>query len=130
MATDNLEVTGILDSDDIADADIEAGLYDHARIDVYACNWADLTQGTVQLRRGWLGEVTRAGAHYVAELRGLHDLLQRPVGAYYTPECRYDLGDANCTINLAPITVTGTRHQRNRQRDFHRHRAKRRDRHL
>jgi uncharacterized phage protein (TIGR02218 family) len=108
LSTDNMDVTGILDSSDIADADIQAGLYDHARIDVYACNWADTTQGAVQLRRGWIGQVARQGLHYTAELRGLHDLLQRPVGVYYTPECRFDLGDSNCTINLAPITVTGS----------------------
>ena len=107
LATDNLEITGILDSTDITDADIEAGLYDQARIDMYVCNWADLTQGTLQLRRGWIGQMVRSGEHYVAELRGLHDLLQRPIGAYYTPECRYDLGDINCTINLTSITVTG-----------------------
>ena len=108
LAVDNLEITGILDSTDIIDADIEAGLYDFARVDVYACNWADLTQGTVQLRRGWLGQVTRANTYYVAELRGLHDLLQRPIGDSYTPECRFDLGDAHCTINVAALTVSGS----------------------
>jgi uncharacterized phage protein (TIGR02218 family) len=108
LAVDNLEVTGILDSADIAEADIEAGAYDFARVDVFACNWADLSQGTLQLRRGWLGEVTSAGTHYVAELRGMHDLLQRPVGDYYTPECRFNLGDANCCVNLAAQTVAGT----------------------
>ena len=100
LAIDNLEVTGILDSADIVDADIEAGFYDFARIDVYACNWADLTQGTLQLRRGWLGQVTRADTYYVAELRGLHDLLQRPIGDYYTPECRFDLGDSIAASTL------------------------------
>jgi uncharacterized phage protein (TIGR02218 family) len=107
LATDNLEVTGILNSEDIVASDIEAGLYDNARIDVYACNWSDLTQGTIQLRRGWLGEVLLSGGHYTAEVRGLHDLLQCVVGDFYTPECRYDLGDSNCTIALGPITVTG-----------------------
>ncbi|MGE3622967.1 MAG: DUF2163 domain-containing protein [Bdellovibrionales bacterium] len=107
LATDNLEVTGMLDGGAIAGADIAAGLYDHARIDVYACNWADLSQGAVQLRRGWLGEVAVSGGHYVAELRGLHDLLQRVVGDSYTPECRYDLGDSRCAVGLAPLTVTG-----------------------
>lgn len=107
LNTDNVEITGILNSADITDADIESGLYDHARIDVYACNWADTSQGTVQLRRGWIGQMARQGLHYTAELRGLHDLLQRPVGNYYTPECRYDLGDSHCTVNLAPLTVTG-----------------------
>lgn len=108
LNTDNMEITGILNSTDIADADIEAGFYDHARIDVYACNWADTSQGTVQLRRGWIGQIARQGLHYVAELRGLHDLLQRPVGNYYTPECRFDLGDGNCTVNVAAITMSGT----------------------
>src|ERR1700690_1157128 len=70
LSTDNLEVTGILNSDDITATDIEKGLYDNARIDVYACNWTDLTQGTVQLRPGWLGQVGLAGGHYTAELRG------------------------------------------------------------
>ncbi len=107
LSVDNLEVTGILDGDDITATDIENGIYDNARIDVYACNWADLSQGTVQLRRGWIGEVLLSGGHYVAELRGLHDLLQRVVGDYYTPECRYNLGDSRCTIDLAPLTVTG-----------------------
>lgn len=108
LNTDAMEVTGILDSTDIIDADIAAGLYDHARVDVYACNWADVTQGTVQLRRGWIGQVARQSQHYTAELRGLHDLLQRPFGNTYTPECRFDLGDSHCTVNIAALTISGS----------------------
>lgn len=108
LATDNLAVTGILNSADVTEADLDAGRYDHARIDVYLCNWADLAQGVVQLRRGWLGEVTWRGTNYTAELRGLHDLLQREWGDYYTAECRHDLGDARCTVALGPLTVSGS----------------------
>jgi uncharacterized phage protein (TIGR02218 family) len=97
-----------LDSTIISETDLRAGLYDHARIDVYMCNWADLTQGVMQLRRGWLGEVKLIGGKYQAELRGLHDLLQRPFGKIYSPECRYALGDTGCKINLASFTVTGS----------------------
>lgn len=107
LATDNLDITGILNSSDITASDIENGLYDHARVDMYVCNWADLTQGTLQLRRGWIGTLSLSGDHYVAELRGLHDLLQRPIGSYYTPECRYDLGDNHCSKSLTGLTVTG-----------------------
>ena len=107
LATDNLDITGMLNDADITEQDIDAGLYDSARIDLFVCNWNDLTQGVMQLRRGWIGQIARTGTHYTAELRGLHDLLQRPIGATYTPECRYDLGDARCTVNLAPLTVTG-----------------------
>lgn len=108
LAVDNLEVTGLLDSALITDADIAAGLYDFARIDVYEVNWADPSQGVVQIRRGWLGQITHSENHYVAELRGLHDLLQRPIGAYYTPECRFDLGDTSCGIDLSSKTATGS----------------------
>ncbi len=107
LSTDNLDIIGLLDSAIISDADLRGGLYDHARIDVYLCNWADLTQGLVQLRRGWLGQVKLIGGKYQAELRGLHDLLQRPFGKVYSPECRHTLGDASCKINLATQTVTG-----------------------
>ena len=104
----DFQVEGILDSALLSEADIEAGLYDHARVDVFVCNWADLTQGAVQIRRGWLGEVTLAGGQYRAALRGMHDLLQRRVGDVYTPECRFDLGDARCAVNVAALTVTGS----------------------
>lgn len=107
LSTDNLDIIGLLDAAMISDADLRAGLYDHARIDVYLCNWADLTQGIMQLRRGWLGQVKLIGGKYQAELRGLHDLLQRPFGKVYSPECRHTFGDTSCKINLAAQTVTG-----------------------
>ncbi|MBI3419253.1 MAG: DUF2163 domain-containing protein, partial [Proteobacteria bacterium] len=98
LSTDNLSIAGLIDDAAVSDTDILAGRYDHARVDVYLCNWADLTQGLMQLRRGWLGEVTLKGGQYQAELRGLHDLLQRPVGDIFTPTCRHDLGDAQCGV--------------------------------
>jgi uncharacterized phage protein (TIGR02218 family) len=107
LSTDNLSIAGMISSSAISEDDISAGRYDHARVDVYLCNWNDLTQGVMQLRRGWIGEVKIEGGQYQAELRGLHDLMQRPVGDRFTPECRHDLGDAQCGVNLVPLTVTG-----------------------
>ncbi|MBI1274213.1 MAG: DUF2163 domain-containing protein [Alphaproteobacteria bacterium] len=108
LASGNLDIAGMLDSAAINGEDIKAGLYDHARVDIYVCNWAAPADGAVQLRRGWLGEVTLSGGQYVAELRGLHDLLQREIGDYVTPECRHDLGDAQCGVDTGAITVNGT----------------------
>jgi len=108
LSTDNLDIAGILNSAAISDTDIADGKYDHARVDVYLCNWADLSQGVMQLRRGWMGELVVKGNEYQAELRGLHDLLQRPVGSTFTPECRHVLGDSRCAVSLASHTVTGT----------------------
>jgi uncharacterized phage protein (TIGR02218 family) len=108
LKANDCNATGLLDSALIAAADLEAGLYDHARVDVFICNWADLSQGTVQIRRGWLGEVTLQGGQYTAAFRGLQDLLQRKVGDIYTPECRYDLGDARCGVSLGSYAGTVT----------------------
>lgn len=108
LSTDNQEMIGMIDGAIISEADLRAGLYDHARVDVYVCNWADLTQGVMQLRRGWLGHIRLMGGKYQAELRGLHDLLQRPFGDVYAPECRYAFGDTSCGINLAAQTATGS----------------------
>lgn len=108
LAVDNLDITGMLSSAEITDADLASGLYDFARADVYVCNWADLSQGVVYLRRGWFGQVTITGSCYVAEVRGLHDLLQRPVGDYYTPECRFDLGDESCGKAIEAVTGSVT----------------------
>jgi uncharacterized phage protein (TIGR02218 family) len=108
LSTDNLTILGLLDDAAITEEDIRASRYDHARVDVYLCNWADLTQGVMQLRRGWLGEIKITGGRYEAELRGLHDLLQRTIGPTFTPECRYDFGDTSCTLHLATFTVSGS----------------------
>lgn len=110
---DNLDVErdqimGLLSSSLIVEEDLSAGLYDHARIDVALCNWQDLGQGVMILRRGWLGEITLTEAGYRADLVGLTDLLAREVGEIYTPECRYDLGDSRCGVSLATYTVTGS----------------------
>jgi uncharacterized phage protein (TIGR02218 family) len=108
LSTDNLSINGVLSNDAIAEADLAAGRYDRARCDVYVCNWADLSQGVLQLRRGWLGEVTQHAGRYTAELRGLHDLLQHEFGEHYTAECRHELGDSGCGVNLTALTVNGT----------------------
>lgn len=107
LKAQDFDVEGVLDSALINEADIKAGLYDHARIDFALCNWADVAQGVIALRRGWLGEIAISGGRYIAALRGLHDLMTRKVGETYTPECRYCLGEARCGVNLAGYTVNG-----------------------
>ena len=108
LKADDYDVTGVLDSALIDAGDVEAGLYDHARVDVYLCNWADPQMGKVHLRRGWLGEIAQSGGQYKASLRGMQDLLTRPIGATYTPACRHDFCDGACGIAAASVTVSGS----------------------
>lgn len=104
LAVDNLDVEGIFDSDAITEAELRAGLYDHAQVRVYVINWADPTSdGAVKMRNGRLGEVTLSTyGVFKAELRGMTQALSRRIVEIYQPECRADLGDERCKVPVQP----------------------------
>ena len=104
LSVDNLDVDGFLDDDALTASDLTAGLFDGARIEIYLVNWADLGQGRVLLRRGTLGEVKRADRRFSAEVRGVANRLQQTQGRLYSRLCRTDLGSAECTVDLGPLT--------------------------
>jgi uncharacterized phage protein (TIGR02218 family) len=109
LAVDQLEVEAILNDTSITEADLQAGKYDYAAIEVFLVNYQDLTQGKLVLRVGTLGEVTVRKGVFVAEIRGLSQAFQRQIGELYSPTCRVRrLGDTRCKIDLAPYTHTLT----------------------
>lgn len=108
LAVDNLEIEAVLASDAIAEDDLLDGLYDGARVDVFAVAHEDPSLGVLHLRRGTIGEVRLAGQGFVAELRGLTQALARPVVQLYSAACRADLGDARCRLGLGAWTVSGS----------------------
>lgn len=69
LAVDNLDVEGMLSDDAINETDIHAGKYDFAEIEIFQVNYADLSQGKLKLRCGWLGEVSYGNDQFVAEVR-------------------------------------------------------------
>src|SRR5690606_20469724 len=82
LAVDNTEARGALSSEAITEADIRAGRFDGAGVTAWLVNWADPAQRVLQFR-GTLGEVTRAGGAFRAELRGLAEALNQPQGRVY-----------------------------------------------
>lgn len=107
LNVDNLDIEGMLDAQVITEADILAGRYDYAQVEVFMVNYADSSQGRLRLRIGWIGEVRVQGKQFVAELRGLSQKLSSKIGSHYTPACRARFGDDRCKIILAVYTVTG-----------------------
>lgn len=108
LRVDNMEMEGMLSSDSLQEADIRAGLYDFAAIDVFMVNYKDVSQGVLPLRRGWLGEVALGRHAFVAEVRGLSQRLSQSAGELYSASCRAALGDGRCKVDLAAHTVSGT----------------------
>ena len=99
LSVDNTEALGVLNDAAITEADIAAGRFDGAEVVIWLVNWADPAQWHVMFR-GSLGELTRAGAAFRAEVRGLAAWLNRPVGRVYQAPCGAVLGDAACGFDL------------------------------
>lgn len=108
LNVDNLEIEGMLSSGHIQEPDVMAGRYDFAELTVFYVNHADISQGKLRLKRGWLGEVRLQGGRFVTEVRGLTQRLSQTIGQLYSPSCRAMFGDAQCKVSLASHTFTGT----------------------
>jgi uncharacterized phage protein (TIGR02218 family) len=103
---DALEIGGALTSDAISEQDLRAGRWDGAAIRVFMVDWEQPDGEQVQVTRGELGDVSAQGTGFTAELRGPTALLDRPVVEQTSPECRAELGDKRCRIDMAArVTV-------------------------
>ena len=107
LSNSNQEVTAVFDHSAITRADVMAGLWDYAAVTLYLVNYMDLTMGTLPLTTGVLGQVTLKRGQFVAELRGLAQLLTQEMGSLYSSTCRAQLGDSRCKVNLTPLTFSG-----------------------
>ncbi|TQM94287.1 DUF2163 domain-containing protein [Roseinatronobacter monicus] len=99
LAVDNSEAVGALRDAGLNESDIMAGRYDGAALRIWEVNWADAPQRRM-IFRGTLGEITRAGGAFRAELRGLSEPLGQQGGRVYHAACAAVLGDAACRFDL------------------------------
>lgn len=98
---DNLDVAGSLTSDAITQIDLRAGRWDGAGIALFVVDWEEPEGERVPLVRGELGDVSARASAFTAELRGAAAVLERPVVEQTSPECRAELGDKRCRVDLA-----------------------------
>lgn len=108
LAVDNLNLNGFIDSPSITEADLIAGLWDYAAVEIFELIPSNLAAGTRPLRKGRIGEVSLGRTVFEAELRGLSQAFTQRLCELTSPTCRAALGDARCTVPLGPLTVTGT----------------------
>ena len=99
LAVNNTEALGALSDDGISEVDIEAGRYDGAGVRAWIVNWQDVTQ-RLAIFAGTIGDIRRAGGAFEAELRGLTDALNVPLGRVYQTSCSAVLGDRACAFDL------------------------------
>ena len=107
LSVDNTEAMGALSDAAIREEDIEAGRFDGAEVRAWLVNWAEVGQRHLQFR-GSIGEIRRAGGAFHAELRGLTEALNRPLGRIYQKPCSAVLGDAGCGFDLSTPGYAGS----------------------
>lgn len=112
LDVDTMEVAGVLSADAITAADLEAGCYDGAAVRLFMVDWTAPDGDRLPLVRGTLGEVTRelagAGGSFTATMRGPTAAFEAVAVETCSPECRAELGDARCRVDLAPLTMVAT----------------------
>lgn len=108
LSVDNLDVEGMLSDESITEADVMAGVYDFAEIEIFQLNYKNSAHGKVILRRGWLGEISLKKGKFFAEVRGVGQKLSQQIGSFYAAGCRAQLGDDRCKVSLGAYTVTGS----------------------
>ena len=102
------EVAGAISSGSLDEADLATGRWDAARVTMAAVDWRQPEAGEIPLLRGELGEVRLEKGEFKAELRGAAAKLQAPICPETSPECRAELGDRLCRVDLAGRTMAVT----------------------
>ena len=112
LGIDSHGVEGAFRSAAITDADLERGLYDGAEIAFSLVDWTD-PAARLLIARGRIATVRRGSHGFEAEIAGLSEALNQPLGRVHARLCHRRLGDAGCGVDLsdpafrASASVTG-----------------------
>jgi hypothetical protein len=108
LSIGNMELHGPANFPSITEADVMAGLWDFAAVEVSLINWNDFTMGKMILCTGTLGEITMERNTFKTELRNINQCYTRMLGELTSPGCRADLFDSRCQVSPTTFTVTST----------------------
>lgn len=104
LEPDSSEVAGALSSDALDARDLELGRWDHAAVQLTACDWQ--TEGSpIVLLGGEIGTVAIKDEAFTADLLGAASKLDAAVCPATSAECRAHFGDKDCRIDLAGRTI-------------------------
>lgn len=115
LSVDSAELRTLDDGTLFARADVLGGRWHGTRFLVFRYDWEAPEAGIEPMMAGVMGEVRLLREHVVAELRGLQQYLQQPLGSVSTRTCRARFADHptpmpgnRCRLNAASYTSAGT----------------------
>lgn len=84
----NLEARGMVTSDEIKEADLEAGLFDGATVIEYLFDWRCPWLGPISQTNYEIAETTYSSEIWTAQIEGIGRFLRQPAGDVYTKDGR------------------------------------------
>lgn len=105
VGVDNTDVYVIADDAVMTRADILARKWDGAKVYFFRYNWKLPSSGLIPVKRGSFGNFAPQQGQFKAEFRDQRQALQQNSTWVIQEACRWRLGDARCTVDLAPFTV-------------------------
>lgn len=102
LGSDSAEVQGALTDDSIAPADLGAGRFDGAQVEIGLIDWETLENAV--LYQGTIGGVAEEAGSYQADLQSVKEALQTDPVPRTSPTCRAQFCGPGCTLN--PVRFT------------------------
>lgn len=104
-----IEFAGALSASAMTEADLAAGRFDAARLEVFMIDWLNPGAGTLPVARGTLGAVVRqrdnGGGSFTATVQSPTAAFDALAVESCSPTCRAELGDDRCRVDLTPLTA-------------------------
>lgn len=106
----NIELSGLIDDDAISDADLFAGLFDDAYIQVWRISWDDPTDLIERVAAGNAGKVSQGARGWTSEVLGPGArMAQKALLLAVVPGCRFHFGDpATCGVDAESMAIGGS----------------------
>lgn len=111
MSAGVVDLEGIATLTGISRDEIASGVFDSARLYLFATSYKAPVEDEEPMGAAILGRTTLEDNNYRIEMMALVDALSQSVGRVYAASCDKDFGGqtyAGCKVDLGPLTVTGT----------------------
>lgn len=102
LSPDSADVEGALTHDGIAEADLAAGRFDRAGVEIGVVDWETLEHAV--LYRGEIGDISEEAGWFSAELRSAKALLEMDGVPRTSPTCRAQFCGPGCTLSASRFT--------------------------
>lgn len=102
FASSSVDLSGILQLGGVSPDDLKSGVYDNARVYLFATSWADPIEDEEALALMFFGKTDTSEDRYTTQLMGAIDALSQSDGRTYAPTCQWTLFDETLDGRVIP----------------------------